>query len=82
MQRVDAENYLENLAREEQFREVLVQSEKARRRAEVRSSLLAQLTPTDPEGYAAFVDAMKLLGVNNPETIVQPPAAPVEEKAK
>lgn len=81
VQRVDAEQYNENLAREQEFTDLLERTEKARRRAEVRNALLAQLTPTDPEAFASFVNAMKLLGVENPEAVIPAPAAPVVEKA-
>lgn len=81
VQRVDAEQYNENLAREQEFTDLLERTEKARRRAEVRNALLAQLTPTDPEAFASFVNAMKLLGVENPEAVIPAPAAPVAEKA-
>lgn len=73
VQRVDAEQYLENIAREANFRHMLEESEKARKRAEVRASLLAQLTPTDPEAYNNFVEAMKLLGVENAENVIPRP---------
>lgn len=76
VQKVDIEEYRKNLDQEAAFRSMVERSEQERIRVETRKNLLATIAPTDPEEYVRFMDAMKLLGIENPETVVPALATP------
>lgn len=74
VQKVDAQEYNQNLAHEQQFRALLEENEKQRQREAIRSSMLQNMLPTDPDSLAQFNEALKVLGVPAFAAPVAPPA--------